>query len=283
MNPSYALGCLSSLLFGSADFLGGVAAKRSPAPAVAILSGVGGLVAVLVALPFFRGTPQATDLAWGAAAGVCGAVSVSLMYRALALGPMSLASPVFSLIGLCVPVLLGLAWGERPHVIAWIGVALAVLAIPLLSVTGEGHGIYSRAHVRRTFWISVAAGLVVGWFLVCLFRIGHHAGFWPLAVARVAGVTVLAGFLLVQRRALLPAASVRAPALLSGVLDSTANIAFLIAVRGGPLVLISALVSLAPATTVLIARFTLGERWTAHQALGLAMALAAGVCLSIGG
>src|SRR5215813_6581313 len=140
MNPAYSLGSLSSLLFGSADFLGGVAAKRAPAPAVAVLSGLGGLTAVLIAIPFFKGTPTLADLAWGGAAGVCGAVSVSLMYRALALGPMSLASPVFSLIGLCVPVLLGLAWGERPHLLSWLGVGLAVLAIPLLSVTGEEEG-----------------------------------------------------------------------------------------------------------------------------------------------
>lgn len=282
MNPAYALGCLSSFLFGSADFLGGVAAKRSAAPAVAILSGLGGLLAVLVAIPFFGGSPKLPDLAWGGAAGVCGAVSVSLMYRALALGPMSLASPVFSLIGLCVPVLLGLTWGERPHLVSWIGVGLAVLAIPLLSVTGEEEGRFSREHVRRTLVISIAAGLVVGWFLVCLFRVGRHAGMWPLAVARVCGMAALAGFLLAQGRGLFPKAQARVPAFVSGIVDSSANIAFLIAVHGGPLVLVSALVSLAPATTALLARFFLGERWTPHQAVGLATALAAGVCISVG-
>src|SRR5215831_718344 len=125
MNPADAMGVLSSVLFGSADFLGGIGAKRAPAPTVAVLSGVGGLVAVLLAAPFFAGSPTRLDFAWGAAAGVCGAASVSLMYRALALGPMSLASPVFSLIGLCVPVAAGLVSGERPHLLSWIGVALA--------------------------------------------------------------------------------------------------------------------------------------------------------------
>jgi drug/metabolite transporter (DMT)-like permease len=283
MNPAYLMGFLSSLLFGSADFLGGIGAKRAPAPVVALLSGLGGLAAVLLALPFFHGSPIAADLAWGALAGVCGALSVSLMYRALALGPMSLASPVFSLIGLCVPVLFGLVIGERPHAVQWLGVGLAVLAIPLLSTTREEHGAFSREHVRRTLLVSIGAGLVVGWFLVCLSRIGHQAGVLPLAVARVAGMAALALVLALQRRALVPAVPARLPAFTSGVVDSAANIAFLIAMRQGPLVVVSALVSLAPATTSVLARLVLGERWSAHQALGLAMALAAGVCLSIGG
>jgi len=282
MNPAYAIGSLSSVLWGSADFLGGVAARRAPAPAVAILSGLGGLLAVLLALPLFTGSPSGADLLWGAAAGVCGAASVSLMYRALALGPMSLAAPVFSLIGLSVPVVFGLVQGERPAMLSWIGVGLAMLAIPLLSKTGEGHGHFSREHTRRTLAISIAAGLVVGWFLVCLARVGGGAGLWPLVVARGAGMAVLGAFLLSRGRSLVPDPAARLPSFASGVVDSTANIAFLIAVHKGPLVLVSALVSLAPATTVLLARFTLGERWTVHQTTGLAMALAAGVCISIG-
>ena len=282
MNPAYAIGFLSSLLWGSADFLGGIGARRSPAPTVGLFSGLGGLAGVLVALPFFVGSPTPADLAWGAAAGACGAISVSLMYRALALGPMSLASPVFSLIGLCVPVWFGLASGERPRLLSWIGVGLAMLAIPLLSVTGRGEGQVSREHARRTLVISIAAGLVVGWFLVCLARVGGAAGLMPLVVARGSGMAVLVLWLLAQRQPLLPAAPARFPALTSGVVDSSANIAFLIAVHRGPLSLISALVSLAPAATVLLARFTLGERWTTWQALGLATALVAGVCISVG-
>jgi len=282
MNPAYAIAFLSSLLWGSADFLGGIGAKRAPAPTVGLFSGLAGLAAILAAIPFFAGSPTPQDFAWGAAAGACGAASVSLMYRALALGPMSLASPVFSLIGLCVPVLFGLASGERPSPIAWMGVGLAVLAIPLLSMTGEGAGHHSREHVRETLVVSVAAGLVVGWFLVCLARVGSGAGLWPLAVARVAGITVLAAWLATQRQPLVPPPPARVPALASGVVDSSANVAFLIAVHQGPLALISALVSLAPAATALLARFTLGERWTRWQALGLAVALAAGVCISLG-
>jgi drug/metabolite transporter (DMT)-like permease len=157
-----------------------------------------------------------------------------------------------------------------------------MLAIPLLSKTGEGDGHFSREHTRRTLAISIAAGLVVGWFLVCLARVGGHAGLWPLAVARGAGMILLGSYLLTRGRSLVPDPPARLPAFVSGLVDSAANIAFLIAVHQGPLVLVSSLVSLAPATTVLLARFTLGERWTGFQTTGLVMALAAGVCISAG-
>lgn len=282
LNPAYAIGALASVLWGAADFAGGLAAKRAPAPLVACFSGLGALVVLFVAMPFMPGTPSGADLAWGVAAGACGAAGASLMYRALALGPMSLASPVFSMIGLCVPVLFGLAAGERPSPLAWSGVALAMLAIPLLAMTGEGPGHFPRAHVRRTLVVSIAAGLVIGWFLVFVARIGGTAGLWPLTVARVVAMSILGGWYLARRQPLVPPAEVRPTTLGAGALDSSANVAFLVAVHAAPLVLISALVSLAPATTVLAARITLGERWTVPQGSGLVMALAAGILISVG-
>jgi len=282
VNPAYTIGALSALLWGSADFAGGIAAKRAPAPLVAAFSGLGAIVVLAVGMAFLPGTPSAIDLAWGAGAGVCGAAGASLLYRSLAMGPMSLASPVFTLIGLIVPVLFGIAAGERPSALAWFGVALTMIAIPLLTMTGEGPGHHPRAHVRRTLMVSIAAGLVIGWFLVCLARIGGSAGLWPLVLARVVAIALIGGWYLARRAPLLPPAAARPSAFGAGVLDSTANVAFLIAVHRAPLVLISALVSLAPAATVLAARLLLRERWTVAQGAGLVLALAAGALISAG-
>lgn len=282
MNPGYALGAVSALMWGVADFAGGLASKRAPGPLIAGFSGLGAIAVLLVGMPFMPGTPTASDLAWGAAAGACGAAGASLMYTSLAMGPMSLASPVFSLIGLCVPVLFGLAAGERPSPLAWLGVTLAALAIPLLSMTGEGPGHHPRAHVRRTLVVAIGAGLVIGWFLVFVARIGGTAGLMPLVVARVVAIALLGGWFLARRRPLLPPVEVRSTALAAGAIDSSANVTFLLAVHRAPLVLVSALVSLAPAATVLIARLTLGERWSMAQRVGLIVALAAGVLISVG-
>jgi len=130
--------------------------------------------------------------------------------------------------------------------------------------------------------VSIAAGLVIGWFLVFVARIGGRAGLWPLVLARVTAMGILGGWFLTRRLPLVPPREVRPMSLGAGALDSTANATFLIAVHRAPLVLVSALVSLAPATTVLVARFTLGERWSVAQGTGLLVALAAGVCISLG-
>jgi drug/metabolite transporter (DMT)-like permease len=282
LNPAYALASCSLLCWGTADFLGGLAARRAPAPLVAGFSGLAALAVLGLGMPFMPGTPTGADLAWGAAAGVCGAGGAPLMYRALAMGPMSLAAPVFSLIGLTVPVVFGLVMGERPSPLAWLGVALAGIAIPLLSITGEGPGHHPRAHVRRTLMVAILAGLVIGWFLVFVARIGGEAGLVPLVVARGVMMGLIAGWYLTRRQRLVPPAGTRLPALSAGALDSTANVAFLVAVHRAPLVLVSTLVSLAPAATVLIARLALGERWTVAQGAGLVVAVAAGACISLG-
>ncbi len=282
MTLALLLGALASLCYGSGDFAGGVAARRAPAIVITCFSGLGALAVLVLGLALTRGTPTPADLAWGAAAGACGAAGATLIYWALALGPVSLASPLVCIIALVLPVLVGVALGERPTPRAWTGVALAVLAIPLLAQTGTHAAAPSRAHVRRTMVVATAAGLVAGAFLVCVARVGTHAGMGPLVLARSVSVAILAVLVLAQRRPLLPAAAARGPALAAGALDSTANVAFWFAVQGGNLALVAALVSLAPATTVVLARLFQGERWTAAQAWGLGVALSAGTLISLG-
>jgi drug/metabolite transporter (DMT)-like permease len=282
MNPAYLLAALSSTLYGSADFAGGFAARRSPALLVTWFSGFAALAVLLVALPFAHGAPSGADWAWGAAAGACGAAGASLIYYSLALGPVSVASPIFCVVGLSVPVVVGLLLGERPSMLAWAGVALAVISIPPLSWTGSAEGAHTREHVRRTVLVSIATGLVVGWFLVFVARISPGAGLLPLAVARGVAIVSLTAVALALRMPLRPPARAAVVASAAGALDSAANVAYYLAVRGAPMALVSAMVSLAPATTVLLARGVLGERWSPAQRGGLALALAAGACISLG-
>ena len=282
MNPSYLVGAASSVMFGAADFTGGIAAKRAPAPLVTCFSGLGALLVLCVGLPLTHGTPTPADLLWGAAAGVCGAAGATLIYRSLALGPVIVASPVFCVIGLTVPVLFGVLVGERPSALAWTGVALAPLCLPLLSWSATGAGGYSREHIRRTLFVATMAGLVVGWFLICVARIGGGAGLLPLVVARLVAIALFVLWFLVSRRPLLPPPGARMVSLGAGALDSAANVAYWFAVQGAPIALIATLVSLAPATTILLARIVLGERWTLLQNAGFALAVIAAGCITLG-
>jgi drug/metabolite transporter (DMT)-like permease len=284
VNPAYLLAAVGSLFYGSADFCGGLAARRTHALAVTFLAGFSALVVLFLGMATTHGVTRASDLGWAAGGGMFGAIGAMLAYRALAIGPMSVASPIFSITGLALPVVVGILLGERPAWIAIGGLALAPLAIVLLAQGAHPeHAAHAgHASARRAVGPSLVAGSVLGFFLVFLGRIQSGASLWPLVVARVAGIGCLALVLLVRRDALLPARGDRPLALVTGVLDSLANLAYVAAVPRGSLSLVAALVSLAPATSVLLARGVLHERWTRLQAVGLVLALSAGVCISFG-
>jgi drug/metabolite transporter (DMT)-like permease len=280
MNVSYLVAAFSSVLYGGADFAGGYAARRAPALIVTWFSAFAALAVLVPALPFTQGTPTGADWAWGAAAGACGAAGASLIYYVLAQGPVSVASPIFCVVGLSVPVVVGVVLGERPSSLAWSGVALAAISIPPLSWAREGA--HTREHVRRTVLVSVGTGLVVGWFLVFVARIGPGAGLMPLVLARGVAIVFLSIVALAMRLPLRPPAGAAVVASAAGALDSAANVAYFFAVRGAPMALVTALISLSPATTVLLARAVLRERGSVPQRWGLALALAAGTCISLG-
>ena len=279
---SYGLALLASVFYGAADFTGGVAARRGHPVAVTAFSGLGALAVLAVGFLFIRGTPVPADYGWAVATGACGAAGATLIYYSLSLGIVSLAAPVFCTVGLALPVFVGIALGERPAPTAWVGIALVGLAIPLLAQTGSHEGAPARAHVRKVLLVSILAGVAIGFFLVFVSRIGAHAGLVPLVVARVVSVVVLAAIVVAQGRSVLPPPAARGVALGAGALDSAANLSFWLAVQGGNLAVISALISLSPATAVMLARVLHGERWTWMQVAGLVVALLAGVAISLG-
>jgi drug/metabolite transporter (DMT)-like permease len=282
MNPAYPVAGLGSVAFGAADFCGGIGARRASHWVVTFFSGIGGLLVLLAALPFLGGAPSGADLGWGAVAGATGALGAALIYRALAIGPVSVASPVLCLTGMVVPAIVGLVSGERPTAPGLAGLALVPVAIVLVTRTGDHPHAPGAASARRGLLGGLAAGAVIGFFLVFVSRIGPAAGLTPLVAARVVALALYVIAFTAARQPYLPPRGARAISFWTGVLDSCGNAAFLIASHGGSLALVSALVSLSPATTVLLGRFVLGERWSIAQAFGLAATLAAGALISLG-
>jgi drug/metabolite transporter (DMT)-like permease len=249
---------------------------------VACFSGFGALTGMFLALPLVHGHATHADLIWGAVAGVCGSASLTLIYRSLALGPVIVASPIFCVVGLLVPVAFGVLTGERPSALAWSGVALGVIAIPLLTLRDADDQRYSATHIRNTVIVATLAGVGVGLFLIALARVGSGAGLMPLIVARLVAVGLFLAAFLSLRRPLVPPRGVRTLAFGVGLADAAGNFAYWRAVQSAPISLVATLVSLAPATTVLLARALLRERWTAPQLAGLILALLAGVLISRG-
>ncbi|HEX6737830.1 MAG TPA: EamA family transporter, partial [Vicinamibacteria bacterium] len=123
----------ASLLYGAADFLGGLASRRQAVLGVVVASQAAGSLGLLLVLPLLPAAlPGPADLALGAVGGLAGAVAVVCLYRGLAEGRMSVVAPVAALSGLTLPVAGGLAMGERPGALAVAGMALSALAVWLL-------------------------------------------------------------------------------------------------------------------------------------------------------
>jgi drug/metabolite transporter (DMT)-like permease len=263
----------SSVLYGSADFLGGWASRRGPVLFVTVASQAMGLVALLVAALVVPGALHRDAAGWGVAAGLSGALGVLLLYRALASGNVSTVAPIISMIAISVPVAAGFLAGERPGPLALAGIALGVVAVAMIGA-GEGGG--ARVFPTRTaLAVAVTSGIFIGGFLVSIGRIPAGGGLWPLVLARAAGTGAL-GLVLLARRAGGPMPRELWPAIAGcGVFDVSANLLYWAAAQHGPLSLMATIVSLAPASTVVLAQLVLRERLAWLQKAGIAVALAA--------
>lgn len=269
----FLLAGLSSLIFGVADFAGGMAAKRAPATSIVVVSHLIGGLGVVAAAPWFGGSPAGTDLAWGAGAGLAGSLGLALLYHSLATTRMSVAAPVAAVFGTATPVLFGVIIGERPAGGAWAGVALAFFAILLLSSAGDAGPRAVRGAV-----LGSATGILFGMFGILISRTGPGSGVWPLVAARASSVTLMSLIAVGMGVGRLPRRG-RSLAATAGLLDMAANILFLLAVREELLSLVAVIMSMYPASTLALARTMLGERIGAVRAVGLASGAAAVVLI----
>lgn len=258
------LSLLAAAVYGAGDFVGGLAARRV---SVLFVVGIGqvvglvGLAALSLVLPAEQVRPA--DLWWGAASGLTTAVGITLLYKALATGRMSVVAPITALCAL----------------------AVAAFAVALISREPD------RAEARQTATaravaLAVAAGLGIGVFYVTMGRTDPASGLWPLVAARgVSTALFTIGALATLprwRQAAAPAALLWQWAALSGLFDSAANALYLLASREGNLAVVATLTSLYPASTVFLAAVALGERLRLAQIAGLGLATLAVVMIVMG-
>ncbi|HEU4974875.1 MAG TPA: EamA family transporter [Baekduia sp.] len=273
------LALASSLAYGASDFLGGVAARGAHVLRVVVIAAPVSLVVELLLWPAVGARFAAGAVAWGAASGLASAAAFTLLYRTLALGPMSVLSPVSALVSAALPVAVGLLEGERLGGAALGGMTLALVAVMVVSGGTESRPMRPSPTALA---LAVGAGAAIALQLVCLHQAPGDSGVAPLIVGRAASSAVVLGgaFLLRARlgaeRPSLPASAA------AGALDSLANFAFLLAVRHGDLALVAVITALYPAGTVLLARAVLAERLGPSQLAGLAFAAVAVSLLAVG-
>lgn len=258
--------------WGASDFLGGLAGRRTERDitlSIAFLSQLLGLVG-LTAIALLLGGDALTrhDVGLSVGAGLGGAVGVALLYRGLAIGRMGVVAPVTGAGAAVLPVIVGVAIGESPGPVAWLGVAAALAAIVLVSREPSG------AERRGTEGLleAVGAGIGFGVIFVLLDQVGDGTGLLPLIPMKLAATGLLLTVGVVVRRRIVPPRVAVAPVLAVGVLDNLANVAYLLATRHGLLAVVAVVSSLYPVGTVLLARGVLHEHLHAAQLGGLVLA-----------
>jgi drug/metabolite transporter (DMT)-like permease len=275
---AYFLAIASAAFYGAADFIGGLTSRRANISAVVVFSGLAGLGVLAVLIPLLSPqSPSLPDLAWGAAAGLAGGIGLGLLYRALAIGTMSVIAPTTAVCGVSIPVVAGILLGERPSPLTAAGMALALVAIVLVSQEKRSAGQGSS----RGIVLALLSGVAIGIFYLVLAETSPDAGLWPLLSSRVTSITLFTIAALAGRHTWRMTPQVGWLVVVCGVLDMIANAMYLIASRGGPLSVVVTLTSLYPASTVILARVVLRERLSAWQITGVACALVA-VILIVG-
>ncbi|MFI2214092.1 EamA family transporter [Streptomyces sp. NPDC020141] len=280
----------TALLWGLADFGGGLLTRRTPALTVVVVSqslAVVVLGAVVVATAAWS---EAGPRLWYAVgAGVVGPVAMLCFYRALALGPMGVVSPLGSL-GVAVPVGVGLLLGERPGLLQFAGAGVAVAGI----VLAGGPELRGAPVQRQAVLLTLVAALGFGAVMALIAEASATLTglFLALFVQRVTNVAVggAALYASVRRggRALPEDGGRRVvrsalPALaFVGLADVAANGTYSIAAQAGPVTVAAVLANLYPVVTVLAALVLLRERVRAIQAAGAGLALMGTVLLAAG-
>ncbi|MER5461843.1 DMT family transporter [Streptomyces sp. NPDC002668] len=280
----------TSVLWGLADFGGGLLTRRVPALTVVVASQSIAVVVLGSIVLATGGVREAGPQLWYAvAAGTVGPVAMLCFYKALALGPMGVVSPLGSL-GVAVPVSLGLIIGERPGLLQFAGIAVAVAGIVLAGGPQLRGAPVQRQAILLTLLAAFGFGAVMA--LIAEASTTITGLFLALFVQRVTNVTVggAALYVSVKRgaRALPANGGMRVilsslPALaFVGLADVAANGTYSIAAQHGPVTIAAVLANLYPVVTVLAALLILKERLRVVQATGAGLALVGTVLLASG-
>lgn len=264
-----ALGLLSSLSWGIADFLGGVASRRvSVVTVLAVSQPIGLALALVWVLGGGDAAPPAGDLllAFGAGAITLGALAA--YYAALAIGPIGVVAPIGAL-GVVIPVVAGIAGGDDPGALQAVGMVLAVAGVVLaarqVGPTGPVSG--------RAVGLVLLAAAGFGVFLLIVDETASESASWTLAAVRAGGCAGIAAVVL-RSRGIDPIAPVGLRTLLAiGLFEMVANGAYALATTEGELSLVSVAGSLYPAVAALLASVILSERLSRGQTAGVVMAI----------
>lgn len=274
------LSLVTAAMFGTGDFCGGLAAKRTSVVQVVLGSHLVGLVGVFVASLFLADRFVVADFLLGMAGGAFGAMGVALLYRGLARGPMGVVAPLTAMTSAAAPAAWGVGFGDSLSGLAWVGIVLAVMAIGLVSSTSSAP---SSPVTGQVVGEALLSGIGFGAFFIFIDATDAVSAPWPVVGARLFTTIGIGGFVLIKGdRGALQSGGAGLLIALTGAFDTGSNVLFLYATNEGLLTIVAVLSSLYPITTVLLARLVLDERMNRIQVWGFFAAMAATVLIAAG-
>lgn len=263
-------GIACALLWGGADFAGGLAARCRSAVEVLVPVGVIGVIVLVPAgLAAGEAPPSASSALWAVLGGCAGAVGIAALYRALAEGDAAIVSPTAAVIGAALPVVLGVLSQGLPPASRLGGVLCGLTGIWLVSRSAPS----CQEHLKRDLSRAALAGISFGCFFISLAQVAPGSLFYPLAIGKAASIAVAVVYLRGRWQGwAMGKASL--PAFAAGVLDAGGNVTYMLARQLIRLDVAAVLVSMYPAITVLLARLIWGQRLGVRQWIGV------GVCVA---
>jgi drug/metabolite transporter (DMT)-like permease len=271
------LSLVAAIAYGLSDFIGGLASRRTSAWPVAFLASGGALLGCLVLAVVVPGDPTRGDLAWGAVAGLGSGAGGAFLYRGLAGGRMGVVAPVSAVGAAILPSIVGLATGERPDVLVWLGIGAAFPGIWLVSREPTADGGLAAGLVD-----GALAGLGFGLLFSAMGQVPDGAGYWPLVMVQIVSLFAIAVTATAFKATWLPSVRSELWGLVAGLVAAVAVLAFLLATQTGLLTVAAVLTSLYPAVTILLAALVLKEHIHRAQGVGLGLCAVA-VALVAGG
>ncbi|HUF01564.1 MAG TPA: EamA family transporter [Gaiellaceae bacterium] len=267
-----------ALFWGVGDFLGGLTTRRLTLLTVLAVSQAAGLAGLVVWVAVAsEPVPDASHALYAVGAGVAGLVGLGALYRGLAIGAMGIVAPI-SATSPVVPISVDLARGVAPSAMQWVGVALVLAGVVILS----REPVPGRARLAAGAGLAVLAAAGLGLFFVGIDASAEQSAPWAVLVARAAATVLVLVVAIATSASLRPPLRL-APALVAiGAFDTGANVLFAYATTKGAVGIVSVLAALYPLTTILLARLVLGERLSASRRAGGAVALAGAALVAAG-
>ena len=270
---------ISSVSWGVADFVGGLAARRAgSAQVLAVSYPAGAVVITIFALTIIPGELSTDLIGYALVTGTIGAIAIGLLYAALVRGQMGIVSPITAVMSGAVPVVVGIFRGEQPSGWAFAGMAIAVIAVILVSQESQHHGKTPPIAIL----LAIASGTAIGLYLTALGLAPKDSGVWVATLGRWVSTVIMILFVLLVVRTFTRSTFPWVLAIAAGVLDAVANGLFQLATQRGLLSVVAVLGSLYPAATVVLARLLINERMNRIQGAGVVLALTAAGLLAFG-